>query len=259
MTRFRPCIDLHAGSVKQIVGGTLSTTVPDVLKTNWTSEHPSAYYADLYKQHALTGAHVIMLGPGNENAATEALGAWKGGMQVGGGITDKNAADWIAKGAERVIITSYLFPNSIFSMERLNAILTALGNDKSKLVIDLSCRRKDDRWFVATNKWQTITEFELNQKSISLLEPYCSEFLIHAADVEGLQRGIDHELVTKLAEWCNIPVTYAGGGRSIEDLELVKSLSNGKVDLTIGSALDIFGGSSVKFEDCVKWNKEQEV
>jgi phosphoribosylformimino-5-aminoimidazole carboxamide ribotide isomerase len=137
-------------------------------------------------------------------------------------------------------------------MDRLKAVLQALDNDKSKLVIDLSCRRKDDKWFVATNKWQTITDFELNQG-----KPYCSEFLIHAADVEGLQRGIDHRLVSKLAEWCSIPVTYAGGGRSIEDLELVKKLSSGKVDLTIGSALDIFGGSGIKFEDCVKWNREQ--
>jgi phosphoribosylformimino-5-aminoimidazole carboxamide ribotide isomerase len=162
-------------------------------------------------------------------------------------------------------------------MDRLRAVLQSLDNDKEKLVIDLSCRRKDNKWFVATNKWQTITDFELNQgmslyvaacwlmcyahtqspESIALLEPHCSEFLIHAADVEGLQRGIDHELVTKLAEWCSIPVTYAGGGRSLEDLELVKKLSNGKVDLTIGSALDIFGGSGVKFEECIKWNAEQ--
>ncbi|KAH8706870.1 hypothetical protein GQ44DRAFT_732108 [Phaeosphaeriaceae sp. PMI808] len=253
---------MHAGSVKQIVGGTLSTTAPDVLKTSWTSEHPSAYYADLYKQHDLAGAHVIMLGPGNDEAAKEALNAWKNGMQVGGGITEKNAKEWIEKGlnecVDTVIITSYLFPDSTFSMDRLKAVLQALNNDNSRLVIDLSCRRKDDKWFVATNKWQTITDFELNQESISLLKPHCSEFLIHAADVEGLQRGIDHELVTKLAEWCSIPVTYAGGGRSVEDLELVKKLSNGKIDLTIGSALDIFGGSGVKFEDCVKWNQEQE-
>ncbi|KAF1957394.1 Phosphoribosylformimino-5-aminoimidazole carboxamide ribotide isomerase [Byssothecium circinans] len=257
MTCFRPCIDLHAGSVKQIVGGTLSTTSEASLKTNWTSEHPSAYYADLYKKHGLAGAHVIMLGPGNDDAAKEALSAWKGGMQVGGGITEKNAREWIKRGADKVIITSYLFPDSKFSMDRLKAVLAALDNDKEKLVIDLSCRRKEDKWFVATNKWQTITDFELNQESISLLEPHCSEFLIHAADVEGLQRGIDHELVSKLADWCSIPVTYAGGGRSIEDLELVKELSKGKVDLTIGSALDIFGGTGVKFEECVKWNREQ--
>ncbi|KAF2012723.1 Phosphoribosylformimino-5-aminoimidazole carboxamide ribotide isomerase [Aaosphaeria arxii CBS 175.79] len=263
MTRFRPCIDLHAGSVKQIVGGTLSTTSDSSLKTNFTSEHPSAYYAALYKTHELHGAHVIMLGPGNDDAAREALAAWQGGMQVGGGVTEKNAAEWIKAGADKasisccVIITSYLFPESKFSLERLQAVLKALDGNKDKLVIDLSCRRKDDKWFVATNKWQTITDFELNQESIALLEPHCSEFLIHAADVEGLQRGIDHELVSALAGWCSIPVTYAGGGRSIEDLELVKSLSNGKVDLTIGSALDIFGGAGVKFEDCVKWNQQQ--
>ncbi|KAJ4400344.1 Enzyme that catalyzes the fourth step in the histidine pathway [Didymella pomorum] len=257
MTKFRPCIDLHAGSVKQIVGGTLSTSTPDNLKTNWTSEHPSAYYADLYKRHALTGAHVIMLGPGNDTAAQEALSAWPGGMQVGGGINDANAREWIERGAEKVIITSYLFPNNSFSMDRLLGVLAALDNDTSKLVIDLSCRRKDDKWFVATNKWQTITDFELNAETIALLSPHCSEFLIHAADVEGLQRGIDHELVSQLARWCSIPVTYAGGGRSLEDLELVKSLSGGKVDLTIGSALDIFGGTGVKFEECVAWNAQQ--
>ncbi|KAF2790184.1 Phosphoribosylformimino-5-aminoimidazole carboxamide ribotide isomerase [Melanomma pulvis-pyrius CBS 109.77] len=257
MTRFRPCIDLHAGSVKQIVGGTLSATSSE-LKTNFTSEHPAAYYAELYKKHNLAGAHVIMLGPGNEEAAEEALKAWKGGMQVGGGITEKNAREWIERGAEKVIITSHLFPSATFSHPRLHAILAVLEHDTSKLVIDLSCRKKDDGWFVATNKWQTITDFELNQASIALLEPHCSEFLIHAADVEGLQSGIDHALVSKLAEWCSIPVTYAGGGRSIADLELVKELSRGKVDLTIGSALDIFGGQGVKFEECVKWNREQE-
>ena len=172
-----------------------------------------------------------------------------------------------------MIVTSHLFPNSTFSLDRLQAVLSALDNDTSRLVIDLSCRKKDNKWFVATNKWQTMTAFELNKgyrfaplrpismprltlliDSIALLEPHCSEFLIHAADVEGLQRGIDHELVSKLAEWCTIPVTYAGGGRSLDDLELVEKLSMGKVHLTIGSALDIFGGSGVTFEDCVKWN-----
>ncbi|KAK7184333.1 Histidine biosynthesis bifunctional protein hisB [Paraphaeosphaeria sporulosa] len=269
MTRFRPCIDLHNGDVKQIVGGTLGTSEAE-LKTNFTSTEPSAHYAELYHRYRLSGAHIIMLGPGNDKAAKDALAAWRaagaaeaqdkwsGEIQVGGGIKESNAREWIENGADKVIITSALFPDNIFSMERLKAILEALDNDKNKLVIDLSCRRKDDKWFVATNKWQVITEFELTQESISLLEPYCSEFLIHAADVEGLQRGIDHELVSKLAKWCSIPVTYAGGGRSLEDLELVKKLSNGKVDLTIGSALDIFGGSGVKFEDCVKWNEEQE-
>lgn len=158
-----------------------------------------------------------------------------------------------------MIITSFLFPFGTFSLARLQSVLKALNNDKSKLVIDLSCRRKDDSWFVAMNKWQTITDMELNQESISLLEPYCSEFLIHAADNEGLQAGIDHALVQRLAEWCSIPVTYAGGGRSLEDLEAVDKLSSGKIDLTIGSALDIFGGSGVKFSDCVLWNFQQRI
>lgn len=176
-----------------------------------------------------------------------------------------------------MIITSYLFPEGKFSQERLDAVLQSLGGDKEKLVIDLSCRRRgDEAWFVAMNKWQTITDMEVNQgesnhclqsiptistnieqECIKLLEPYCSEFLIHAADNEGLQKGIDEKLVQRLSEWCSIPVTYAGGGRNLDDLETVKRLSGGKVDLTIGSALDCFGGSGVKFEDCVGWNRKQ--
>ncbi|KAI4603567.1 Enzyme that catalyzes the fourth step in the histidine pathway [Pestalotiopsis sp. 9143b] len=257
MTRFRPCIDLHAGQVKQIVGGTLSNDDSE-LRTNHVSLHPAGYFSKLYRDNALAGAHVIMLGPKNDEAAAEALAAWPGGLQVGGGISDKNAREWIDKGAEKVIITSYLFPEGKFSQERLDAVLAALDGDKSKLVIDLSCRRKgDDKWFVAMNKWQTITDMEVNQESISQLEPYCSEFLIHAADNEGLQKGVDEALVRRLAEWCSIPVTYAGGGRHLEDLDLVKELSGGRVDLTIGSALDCFGGDGVRFDDCVAWNRRQ--
>jgi phosphoribosylformimino-5-aminoimidazole carboxamide ribotide isomerase len=132
---------------------------------------------------------------------------------------------------------------------------SSLAGDKAKLVIDLSCRRRGETWFVAMNKWQTITEMEITKDTIEMLEPYCSEFLIHAADNEGLQRGIDERLVSKLAEWCSIPVTYAGGARSIEDLDLVRKCSSGKVDLTIGSALDIFGGTGARFEECVLWNQ----
>lgn len=257
MTRFRPCIDLHAGSVKQIVGGTLTTDVAG-LKTNFTSEHPSAYFAELYKKQDLRGGHVIMLGPGNDVAAREALAAWPNGLQVGGGIKDSNAKEWIDAGAERVIITSFLFPSSSFSLERLQSVLKALGGDNQKLVIDLSCRRVGEGWRVAMDKWQTITEFEIKKQNISMLEPYCSEFLIHAADAEGLQAGIDEKLVTHLAEICTIPVTYAGGGRNIGDLELVERLSSGRIDLTIGSALDIFGGKGVTFEDCCKWNRSRD-
>ncbi|KAK5121898.1 Histidine biosynthesis bifunctional protein hisB [Meristemomyces frigidus] len=257
MTRFRPCIDLHAGSVKQIVGGTLSTNSA-ALKTNFTSEHPSAYFAELYRKNNLTGGHVIMLGPGNDAAALESLAAWSGGLQVGGGIKDSNAREWIDAGAERVIITSFLFPFGTFSLERLQSVLKSLDGDSSKLVIDLSCRRVDDGWRVAMDKWQTITDFEINKDNINMLEPYCSEFLIHAADAEGLQAGIDEKLVSYLADICTIPVTYAGGGRNIQDLELVERLSGGKVDLTIGSALDIFGGKGVTFDECCEWNKTRE-
>ncbi|RYP22236.1 hypothetical protein DL765_001750 [Monosporascus sp. GIB2] len=263
MTRFRPCIDLHAGQVKQIVGGTLSTSDGGaaLLRTNYVSERPASYYARLYRERRLEGAHVIMLGPGNEDAAAGALAEWPGHLQVGGGITDANAALWIERGASKVIITSYLFPEGRFSQARLDAVLAALGGDRSRLVIDLSCRRRGgDRWFVAMNKWQTITDMEVNEESIKQLEPYCSEFLIHAADNEGLQRGVDEALVRRLAAWCGgrIPVTYAGGGRSLADLELVRRLSGGRVDLTIGSALDCFGGAGVRFDDCVEWNRRQE-
>ncbi|KAK7960859.1 hypothetical protein PG988_012073 [Apiospora saccharicola] len=256
MTKFRPCIDLHAGQVKQIVGGTLDSST-DALKTNHVSLEPAGHFARLYRDNDLRGGHVIMLGPKNDEAATEALAAWPGGLQVGGGINDTNARKWVEKGAEKVIVTSFLFPEGKFSQERLDAVLRSLDGDKQKLVIDLSCRKRgEDRWFVAMNKWQTITDMEVNQETIKQLEPYCCEFLIHAADNEGLQKGIDETLVQRLAEWCSIPVTYAGGGRHLEDLDLVAKLSGGKVDLTIGSALDCFGGSGVKFDDCVAWNNK---
>ncbi|KAK4225527.1 phosphoribosylformimino-5-aminoimidazole carboxamide ribotide isomerase [Podospora fimiseda] len=258
MTKFRPCIDLHAGQVKQIVGGTLDSTTTS-LQTNFISPHPPSHFSRLYRDNDLLGAHVIMLGPGNREAALESLQAWPNHLQVGGGITDANAKEWIDAGAEKVIITSFLFPNKKFSQERLDAVIAAFGGDKSKLVIDLSCRRKgEDQWFVAMDKWQTITDTEVNEATIKALEPYCSEFLIHAADNEGLQKGIDEKLVQRLAEWCSIPVTYAGGGRNLQDLEAVKKLSNGKVDLTIGSALDCFGGSGVTLAECVEWNRRQE-
>ncbi|QIW98647.1 hypothetical protein AMS68_004165 [Peltaster fructicola] len=257
MTRFRPCIDLHAGSVKQIIGGTL-TDVAAELKTNFTSEQPAGFYAELYKKNQLKGGHVIMLGPGNDDAARQALTAWPNGLQVGGGIKDNNAKQWIDAGAEKVIITSFLFPSGSFSLARLQAVQKALSNDKQKLVIDLSCRRVDNGWKVAMDRWQTITDFAISKDNISLLEPYCSEFLIHAADVEGKQAGIDEKLVSYLSEICTIPVTYAGGGRNIADLELVEELSNGKIDLTIGSALDIFGGSGVTFDECCRWNAQRD-
>ncbi|PHH62159.1 hypothetical protein CDD81_7533 [Ophiocordyceps australis] len=257
MTRFRPCIDLHAGQVKQIVGGTLDSS-SSALQTNFVSPHSAAHFASLYRDKALEGAHVIMLGGGNQEAARQALQAWPGHLQVGGGITDENAKQWLEAGASKVIVTSFLFPHARFSQSRLDAMLDAVDGDRHRLVVDLSCRRQAQGcYMVAMNKWQTVTDMEVNQESLQALAPYCCEFLVHAADNEGLQQGIDEQLVQQLAQWSSIPVTYAGGGRTLGDLDLVERLSGGRVDLTIGSALDCFGGSGVRLDDCVEWNRQR--
>ncbi|KXN72896.1 phosphoribosylformimino-5-aminoimidazole carboxamide ribotide isomerase [Conidiobolus coronatus NRRL 28638] len=253
VTQFRACIDLHEGRVKQIVGGSLNNK-DESLKTNFVSEHPSSYFAKLYKQFHLEGAHIIKLGPRNDEAAEEALKEYPDMLHLGGGINLDNCKEWIEKGASKVIVTSWLFPNAKFSLENLKLLCDKVGKDR--LVIDISCRRVQNEWVIAMNKWQTLTDLKVNLDTIKLLEEYCSEFLVHAADLEGLCQGIDSELVSKLGEWVTIPTTYAGGGRSIEDLDLVQQLSNGKVDLTLGSCLDIFGGSLVKFDDAVNWNKQ---
>ncbi|KAL7753255.1 Enzyme that catalyzes the fourth step in the histidine pathway [Sorochytrium milnesiophthora] len=251
-TRFRPCIDLHDGKVKQIVGGTLDS---GSLQTNFVSEHPPSYYARLYRDNALHGAHVIKLGSGNDDAAREALAMWPGGMQVGGGINADNALYWLDEaGAAKVIVTSWLFPDATFSEERLRQLSELVGRER--LVVDVSCRRRGDSWIVAMNKWQTLTNMEVNQASIDLLSQYCGELLVHAADVEGLCRGIDEQLVSCLGRWTSVSTTYAGGANSVDDLALVQRLSGGRVDLTFGSALDIFGGRGVTFAECVAWNRK---
>lgn len=250
MTQFRPCIDLHQGKVKQIVGGSLNDEGAD---TNYISPYDAAYYAELYRQKALTGGHVIALGPGNKEEGLKALRAWPNGLQYGGGVNNENAAEFLNAGASHVIVTSYLFEHGQLSRDRLEAIKAETGSDR--LVLDLSCRKTDNGWHIATDRWQTVTETAITPQTLSELENHCAEFLIHAADVEGLQGGIDQDMVRLLGEHCSIPVTYAGGARSIEDLEQVKSLSQGKVDLTIGSALDIFGGSGVTLDECVAWNR----
>ncbi|KAJ7890803.1 Phosphoribosylformimino-5-aminoimidazole carboxamide ribotide isomerase [Mycena leptocephala] len=239
-SRFRPCIDLHDGKVKQIIGGTLSEAAPETLKTNFVSSQSAGEFARLYRDNDLEGGHVIKLGPGNDAAARDALSAWPGGLQIGGGINDKNAQEWLDAGASKVIVTSYLFPEARFSLERLQALVAAVGKDR--LVVDVSCRKRGDGWFVAMNKWQDVTDMEVSKASLDMLSQFCSEFLIHAADVEGLCNGIDEALVAKLGEWVHIPCTYAGGAK-------------GKVDLTYGSSLDIFGGSLVVFEELVAHNK----
>jgi phosphoribosylformimino-5-aminoimidazole carboxamide ribotide isomerase len=253
MTRFRPCIDLHEGRVKQIVGGSLTDSGAG-LKTNFVAPEGADHFARKYRDDGLAGGHVIMLGPGNEAAARTALAAWPGGLQLGGGIDAQNARAWLDAGAGKLIVTSWLFPGGVFATERLKALARTVGRDR--LVIDLSCRRRGDGWFVATNRWQTVTAFVVDAGNLDLLAERCGEFLVHAADVEGLCRGIDEELVTLLGRASPIPCTYAGGAKSIQDLALVERLSHDRLDLTFGSALDLFGGTLVKYADCVAWNRK---
>ncbi|KZX59038.1 phosphoribosylformimino-5-aminoimidazole carboxamide ribotide isomerase [Halioglobus sp. HI00S01] len=250
MTRFRPCIDLHQGQVKQIVGGSLNDDGAD---TNFVSQHDAAHYAGLYREQNLMGGHVIALGPGNQEQALLALDTWPGGLQFGGGVTAGNAASYLTAGASHVIVTSYLFENGQLSPARLDNILRETG--RQHLVLDLSCRRTDSGWHIATDRWQTVTDTPVDAGTLRELGQYCDEFLVHAADVEGLQDGIDEELVTLLGNHCPVPVTYAGGARNLSDLERVQALSGGNVDLTIGSALDIFGGKGITLDECIAWNQ----
>ncbi len=247
---FRPCIDLRAGRVVQIVGGTL-TDDGDQTITNHVSDRSASDFAALYRRDGLRGGHVIMLGPGSEDAARSALAAYPGGLQIGGGVTPENAPGWLDAGASHVIVTSYLFPDGVFSPERLRAVTQAVGSPR--LVVDLSCRRTPEgTYHVATDRWHTLTATRLNAETFALFEASCAELLIHAADVEGKCEGIDGELVGLLGEWVTLPTTYAGGARRLQDIARVEQLSGGRVDLTIGSALDIFGGSLVRYEDAAR-------
>jgi phosphoribosylformimino-5-aminoimidazole carboxamide ribotide isomerase len=250
---FRPCIDLHEGKVKQIVGGTLGE--PDRLRTNFVSDRSAAWFAELYRRDGLAGGHVIMLGPGNETEARAALAAFPGGLQLGGGVNAQNARGWLEAGASHVIVTSWVFREGRVDWERLGELNKTAGKDR--LVLDLSCRRRGENYFVVTDRWQKFTETAITPETLQKLAGSCAEFLVHAADVEGLCRGIDRELVEKLGQWTPIPTTYAGGANSPADLEEVTWLGRGKIDLTIGSALDIFGGAGVKYDDVVKFNRRQ--
>jgi phosphoribosylformimino-5-aminoimidazole carboxamide ribotide isomerase len=249
---FRPCIDLHEGKVKQIVGGTLGAAG---LRTNFVSDRSAAWFARLYQGDGLAGGHVIQLGAGNDAEARAALAAYPGGLQLGGGVNAQNARGWLDAGASHVIVTSWVFRAGRVDWERLGELVKAIG--PQRLVLDLSCRRRGDKYFVVTDRWQKFTELEVNAETLKIFSEHCAEFLIHAVDVEGLCRGIDRELVAQLGRWTPIPTTYAGGAGSLADLEAVTQLGGGKIDLTIGSALDIFGGRSVKYADCVKFNHRQ--
>jgi len=251
---FRPCIDLHQGKVKQIVGGTLAAESSGRLRTNFVSEHPAAWYADLYKRDGLRGGHIIMLGAGNDAEAQSALAAFPGGMQIGGGVNLDNAQHWLDAGASQVIVTSWVFREGKVDWERLASLVAAIG--KSRLVLDLSCRKRGAEYFVVTDRWQKFTDVIISREVLEKFSASCSEFLIHAVDVEGMCEGIDHELVSKLVQWSPIPTTYAGGARSLADLEEVERVGQGKIDLTIGSALDIFGGTGVKYADAVAFNRQ---
>lgn len=198
---------------------------------------------------------MILLGPGNEKQAELALSAYPGGLQLGGGVNPQNAEAWLDKGASHVIATSALFDGDELSIDRVRELSTLVRRER--LVIDLSCRKTERGYFVATNRWQTVTRAKIDRELLHRLADYADEFLIHAADVEGKCEGIDDELVILLGEISPIPTTYAGGARSIDDLTRVSKLSNSRVDLTIGSALDLFGGDLIRYTDCVAFNKKQ--
>lgn len=238
--QFRPCIDLHNNQVKQIVGGSLRDDAAG-LRTNFESEYDSAYYAEMYKRDNLTGGHVIMLGPGNEESALLALKTYPKGLQLGGGIKPENARQYLEAGAAQVIVTSYLIEDGAVSQRRLDELMKVL--DPAELVIDLSCRKTAaGDYLVVFDRWQKFTAQKISAKLLEKLSQYCCEFLIHAVDMEGKMSGVDGELVAKLAAESPIKCVYAGGISSYEDIDLIAANGGGRIDYTVGSALDIFGG-----------------
>lgn len=244
--RFRPCIDIHNGKVKQIVGGSLRDE-GDQASTNFTSGLGAAYYAGIYQKDGLRGGHIILLNPAGsryyeetKRQAVEALAAYPGGMQIGGGIHAGNARDFLNAGASHVIVTSYVFQDGAFQRGNLEKLISAVG--KEHIVLDLSCRKKGDGYYVVTDRWQKFTDMRLTEEVLTELADSCDEFLIHGVDVEGKRSGMEEELVRMLGAWRGIPVTYAGGISSMEDLEHFAAVSGGSVDFTVGSALDLFGG-----------------
>ena len=247
--KFRPCIDLHQGQVKQIVGGTLDDDRPGSLTTNFVAERPASWYASLYRGDALTGGHIIKLGPGNDEAALSALAAWPGGMQIGGGITADNAAFWLDHGASHVIVTSFVFENGAINRQRLAELVRRVGRER--LVLDLSCRKKGDDYFIVTDRWQKLTAVPMSAQLLESLAGSCDEFLIHAADVEGRCAGMEAGLIELLGEIVPLPTTYAGGIRHQDDLELLRVAGRGRLDFTVGSALDIFGGTLMTYRQAV--------
>mmetsp|Transcript_43841 Transcript_43841/g.124115 ORF Transcript_43841/g.124115 Transcript_43841/m.124115 type:complete len:267 (+) Transcript_43841:61-861(+) len=259
--KFRPCIDIHDGQVKQIVGGTLKDDTSSLV-TNFAASQPSSYFAERYRDDGLRGGHAIMLGasPENKSAALAALKAFPGGLQVGGGITADNASEYISAGASHVIVTSHVFHDGAVDHARLAALVAAV--DRTRLVLDLSCRRvkgaegEQPTYKVVTDRWQKWTDLEVCPATLAELAAHCDEFLVHGVDVEGLQSGIEEPLIAILAS-SPVPVTYAGGIRSLSDLERIRVLGGGRVDATIGSALDLFGGP-LPYAEVLAWHCGQQ-
>lgn len=245
--KFRPCIDIHNGKVKQLVGGSLKDE-GNQAKENFVSEKEAADYAKLYKEDGLKGGHIIILNAIDseyfevtKSQAESALKAYPGGMQIGGGVTDKNAKEYIDMGASHVIVTSFVFKDGKINYDNLNSLVNAVG--KEHIVLDLSCRKKDGQYYIVTDRWQKFTDVVVTKDTLEELSTYCDEFLIHGVDVEGKSGGMEEELVKILADFNAIPVTYAGGISTMEQIEEFRKISGEKVDFTIGSALDLFGGN----------------
>lgn len=259
--RFRPCIDIHNGKVKQIVGGTLADQ-NNQAKENYVSEQDAGYYARLYRKNGLKGGHIILLNPeGSEyypadvEQAGQALTQYPGGLQIGGGMNPQNAGRFLEMGATHVIVTSYVFRDGVIYYDRLKEMVKTVG--KEHLVLDLSCRKREDQYYVVTDRWQKFTKERVCVPLMEKLADYCDEFLIHAVDMEGTAKGIEEPLAKMLGAWSGRPITYAGGVGSFEDLERLKSLGKNHLDVTIGSALDLFGGS-MKYKEVLRYCKESE-
>ena len=245
--RFRPCIDIHNGKVKQIVGGSLRDT-GNQAEENFVSEQDGVFYASLYKEKGLKGGHIILLNSTDSEyfqatraQAFLALRAYPGGLQLGGGVNPNNAADYLNAGASHVIVTSYVFRDGRICWENLEKMVREVGREH--LVLDLSCRKRADKYYIVTDRWQKFTEETVSLELMKKLGGYCDEFLIHAVDVEGKANGVEIPLAELLGEYEGHPVTYAGGVGSMKDIQTLKQASGGKVDVTVGSALDLFGGT----------------
>lgn len=256
---FRPCIDIHNGKVKQIVGGSLRDAGNEA-QENFVSEQDAAFYADLYKKEGIRGGHIILLNAkdseyyeATKQQAMLALSAYPKGLQVGGGITDRNAAQFLDAGASHVIVTSYVFCDGRIQFDRLVQLRREVG--KEHLVLDLSCRKKEDSYFIVTDRWQKFTEEKVDTEILDCLSGYCDEFLVHAVDVEGKSGGIEEELAVLLGSWGKISVTYAGGVGSFADLDRLGVLGRDRLNVTIGSALDLFGGP-MEYEKVLTYMRE---